>query len=85
MHGRATKVAVSLPEDTFKEVERLRHQLGMARSTAVVAALRLWLRQKEEQELEERYVKGYQRKPEKPNEVEPLFRAGLSSFTPERW
>lgn len=85
MHSRTAKVAVSLPEDTFKEVERLRHELGLARSAAVVEALRLWLRQKEQQELEERYVKGYQRKPEKPSEVESLFRAGLSSFMPERW
>ena len=85
MSAKTAKIAISLPRVTFEEVERLRHELGLARSAAVLEALRLWLRGKEEQELEERYVKGYRRKPESAREVEPLFRAGLSSFTPERW
>ncbi|MBI4971017.1 MAG: hypothetical protein HZC17_04160 [Candidatus Omnitrophica bacterium] len=35
------------------------------------------------QQLEERYQDGYKRMPEKVDNVEPLFRAGLESFTPE--
>ena len=85
MNPKTAKIAISLPRKTFNEVERLRHELGLARSTAVAEALRLWLHQKEEQEMEERYVKGYEKKPERTADVEPLFRAGLSSFTPERW
>ena len=85
METRTTKFAVSLPRETYQEIERLRHELGLARSAVVAEALRLWLRRKEEQELEEKYVKGYERKPEKLSEIEPLFRAGLSSFTRENW
>ena len=79
------KVAISLPKQIFNQVEEIRHRLGLARSKAVLEALRLWLRQKEEERLEEKYVRGYERKPEQLAEAEPLFRAGLSSFTTERW
>ena len=85
MEERATKIAISLPRDTFKEVERLRHELKLARSQAILQALKLWLRQKQERELEERYAEGYKQKPERPQEVEPLFQAGLSSFSAESW
>ncbi len=82
---KAAKVAVSLPQKTFEQVERLRQELGLARSVAVLEALTLWLHKKKEEKLEERYVKGYQRKPERPAEVEPFFRAGLPSFNREKW
>jgi len=85
MESRTTKFAISLPRETFNEVEHFRHELGLARSAAILEALRLWLRQKEEAELEERYVKGYRRKPEREGDIEPFFRAGLSSFTQENW
>lgn len=85
MEAKTTKIAISLPSETLAQVERLRHQLGLARSTAVLEALRLWLREQEEKKLEQRYVKGYQKKPEHAADVEPFFRASLSSFTPEEW
>ena len=82
---KAAKVAVSLPKETFEQVERLRQELGLARSVAVLEALVLWLHKKKEEKLEARYTKGYQRKPEQAAEVEPFFRAGLSSFNREKW
>lgn len=82
---KATKVAISLPKETFEQVERLRQELGLARSVAILEALVLWLHKKKEEELEERYIQGYQRKPERAAEARPLFRAGLSSFSPEKW
>lgn len=82
---KATKVAISLPKETFEQVERLRQELGLARSVAILEALVLWLQRKREEELEERYTRGYQRKPERAAEVEPFFRAGLSSFSREKW
>lgn len=85
MEARTTKVAISLPRETFKQVENLRHELKLARSAAILQALRLWLSQKQARELEERYAEGYKRKPERAQEVEPFFQAGLSSFTPESW
>ena len=85
MHSRITKIAISLPSETFKLVERARHKKHLARSSVVREALELWLRQKSEQELEEQYVNGYKQKPENVADVEKLFQTGLSSFTPEDW
>ncbi|OGX05879.1 MAG: hypothetical protein A3G87_04230 [Omnitrophica bacterium RIFCSPLOWO2_12_FULL_50_11] len=85
MGENTTKVAVSLPTETYKQVERLRRQMKLARSAAVLQALRLWLHQKQERDMEERYAAGYKQKPEHPREVEPFFQAGLSSFSPESW
>ena len=85
MEEKTTKIAISLPSETFKQVEHLRRELKLARSAAILQALHLWLRKRLEHELEERYAEGYKRKPERPQEVEPFFQAGLSSFTPEPW
>lgn len=40
---------------------------------------------KAEQLLEKKYVEGYRKKPEKDQELKPLFKAGLKSFTDETW
>lgn len=85
MEEKAAKVAVSLPQETFKEVEQMRQELGLARSAAFLQAIRLWLHQKRSEELEKRYIEGYRKKPEHPADIDPFFRAGLSSFTPEKW
>ena len=85
MEEKAAKVAVSLPQETFKEVEQMRQELGLARSAAFLQAIRLWLHRKRSEELEKRYIEGYRKKPEHPAEVTPFFRAGLSSFSQEKW
>ncbi|MBI4615468.1 MAG: hypothetical protein HY720_17755 [Planctomycetes bacterium] len=85
MAARTAKVAVSLPVEIHARVEAIRHEFGMGRSEVVVQALTLWLKQREEQELEERYVRGYLRLPEKATDLEGLFQAGLSSFVREKW
>jgi len=85
MIWKTTKIAVSLPKKTFEEMEQVRHQLGLARSTAVFEALNLWLRRIEEEELEDKYAKGYKNKPETAGAAKALFMAGLSSFEKEDW
>ena len=85
METKVTKVGISLPKETFIQIERLRHEIGLARSAAFLEAIQLWLHEKRERELEERYAKGYRQKPERAAEAEPFFRAGLASFSPERW
>lgn len=85
MESRTRKFAISFPEEAFQQMEHTRHELKMARSTAMLEALRVWLRQKQERELEERYVRGYAKKPEKLEDIEPFFRAGLASFSREDW
>ena len=85
MSIKTMKVAISLPKDILQEIENLRHKLGLARSQAILEAVSLWLKKKEEENLEKRYVEGYKRKPEIAKDIDPLFLAGLSSFTKDSW
>ena len=85
MSAKTVKITVSVRKDTLSQLERMRLQSGLTRSAAADDAFRLWAHEKQDRELEDRYVKGYERKPERASEVEPLFRTGLSSFTPEEW
>ena len=85
MNGKTTKIALSVQKETLSQLEQMRAQLGLTRSAAADEAFRLWVREKLERELEDRYVKGYEKKPERSSETEALFRAGLSSFTTEEW
>lgn len=85
MSAKTVKITVSVRKDTLSQLERMRLQSGLTRSAAADDAFLLWARERKNRELEERYVKGYEKKPEHASEVEPLFRAGLASFTPEEW
>lgn len=85
MAARTAKVAVSLPVEIHARVDAIRHELGLGRSEIVVQALTLWLKHRDEVELEERYVKGYMRRPEKAADLDGLLEAGLSSFAREKW
>jgi metal-responsive CopG/Arc/MetJ family transcriptional regulator len=79
------KIAISLPRQAFDEVEDLRHELGLARSQAILEAIHCWLKKRHEQVLEDAYAKGYKKKPEDAGTAGPLFLAGLSSFSKESW
>lgn len=85
MSAKTVKIAISLPKEIMSQIEVLRNKLGLARSQAVVEAIRLWLKKMEEEALDRKYVQGYRRKPEDPAELNPLIMAGLSSFSKEKW
>ena len=85
MSTRTVKVAISLPRETMIQIESIRHKLGLARSQAIVEAVRLWLKKMEEEALDRKYVQGYKRKPEEPAHLNPLIMAGLSSFSKDKW
>ena len=86
MSVKAVKIAISLPKTTLDEVEHLRHRLKLPRSTAIFEAVSSWLKKKREEQLIEKYIEGYKRKPESRDpEIEALYRAGLASFTKDEW
>jgi metal-responsive CopG/Arc/MetJ family transcriptional regulator len=58
------KIAVSLPADTFRSLEKARGQLGKTRSEVVAAAIDAWLQGLDASEARRRYVEGYLRLPE---------------------
>ena len=86
MSVKAVKIAISLPKDTVKEIEHLRHKLGLARSQAIFEAVSLWLKKKKEEQLIKQYIDGYRKKPEGQDpEIEAMHKASLASFSKDEW
>ena len=85
MSSNVAKIAVSLPKDTAKKLDEFSHRLGKGRSALMLEALKMWFGRNEEAALESRYTNSYRRNPEKPAEINPLYQAGLASFSQENW
>ena len=86
MIARGTaKVAISMPRETFRSVERARRNLKLGRSEAVVAALRNWLREQEEAEMVRQYVEGYRRHPESRQDSRVWSRLAGAAFHQDPW
>lgn len=64
-----TKIAVTVPTETYVVVERLRRRLGKSRSAVVALALEDWIRGVDLAEADRRYVEGYLRTPEAVDEI----------------
>jgi Arc/MetJ-type ribon-helix-helix transcriptional regulator len=79
------KVAVSLPKEQFRLVEKQRRLLKVSRSAAVREALRRWLESLEEQEAIRQYIDGYGRHPESPEEIKAIEQASLEALKHETW
>ena len=62
--ARVAKIAISIPADTLKGLERARARLRKTRSAAVTEAIDEWLRGGEVDREDERYVRGYLKHPE---------------------
>ena len=69
MASGAAKIAFSLPDDLFREIERARKKQGKTRSALVQEALRLWLRHQSDAILVREWEEGYRRMPETAAEV----------------
>ena len=74
------KVAVTIPTETLKALDRERDRIGASRSSLVACAIRQWLLTRASSSDEERYVRGYLRLPEQPNEE--VAAAAVSSWEP---
>lgn len=83
--SRVTKIAISLPQEVLNAVEQERKATGESRSEFFRRAVEALLHRRREQHLSERYVDGYQRMPESPEEVEAARRAAGSILDEEPW
>ena len=79
----AAKIALSLPDDLFREMERVRRKRGATRSALVQEALRLWLRQGAEAMLVREWEEGYRRLPESAAEIVAAAATAKLAFDPE--
>jgi len=81
----ATKVAVSIPADLYRAVERARRRHGKTRSAVMQDALRDWLRHEAELALVREYEAGYRRRPETRREVKAAQAAAVRLLGSEEW
>jgi transcriptional regulator of met regulon len=76
------KVAVSIPLETLKSLERARGRLRKTRSAAITEAIEAWLRGGDVAEEDRRYVEGYLRRPEAIGESAAVGRAVIATWEP---
>jgi len=76
---------VSIPLATLRSVEQARRRLRRSRSAVVAEALEEWLRARAASAADRRYVAGYLRHPETPEEVaasEAIAMEAMASWEP---
>lgn len=78
-----TKIAVTVPTETYEAVERVRQRLGKSRSATITLALQEWLRGLEVSDADRRYMEAYLRQPERVDEVRAT--AALATAHWEPW
>ena len=83
MARSAAKIALSLPVDLLRELERARKRRGKTRSALVQDALRLWLHRDNEASLVREWQEGYRRMPESRTEIAAAEVTGKLAFDPD--
>ncbi len=83
--GKSAKVAISLPEDILKAVEKERRAKGESRSEFFRRAVERLLLQEQEAKKSQEYIRGYSTMPETVHEVEAAHRAGSAVLAEEPW
>jgi Ribbon-helix-helix protein, copG family len=79
---KSAKVAVSMPADTLRAIERERRRLGLSRSAVFQEAALIWIQQNVIDADEKRYVEGYLRQPEGTDESAAVAGAATSTWEP---
>jgi metal-responsive CopG/Arc/MetJ family transcriptional regulator len=82
---KTSKIAISLPKEVLTAVEREREESGESRSQIFRRAVELLLRQREERERSEQYIRAYQEMPETKEEVTAARRAASTILAEEPW
>ena len=81
----AVKIAISLPNELYRAIERARKRCGKTRSALAQDALRHWLKHQQEAGWIREYVEGYRRMPESPSEIEAANAMAVRSLSTEEW
>ena len=78
-------IAISMPPDLFKALERASKKTGRSRSAVLQEALRLWLRQQQQAALVRQYEGGYRSHPESPEEIRATEAAAVRLLASQEW
>jgi metal-responsive CopG/Arc/MetJ family transcriptional regulator len=85
MSTRAVKVAITIPESEFREVEAIRKRLKTTRSGVILRALEHWLAAQREAQLDRAYQAAYRRKPETKREIKTQQVLAMPALMSEEW
>ena len=80
-----TKIAISLPTEDLKRIEKIRKELGAQRSTLIDMAIRFWLDNMDKQKMIKQYEEGYRQHPESVEEVKVMEKLSADAFNEEGW
>lgn len=79
------KIAISLPEKDFNQIEKIRLKLKKNRSEIIQEAIEYWLANNQQKSLIEKYVAGYKRLPEKSPKIKALEKTQVNTFSGDSW
>ena len=82
---RISKIAISLPEEVLKTIERERKESGESRSQFLRRAVETLLRYQRGRELSQQYLRAYQETPETKEEIAAARRAASAILAEEPW
>ena len=85
MKSKSARIAVSLPSDLLRAVERVRRTRRATRSGVVQEALKHWLDQQETKKLVEQYEAGYRLRPEETGDALGAERWSDEALASEDW
>ena len=83
---KVVKIAISVPEDEFNDMESFRKKEGISRSRFITETFKFWRDEKKRENLSRTYMEGYGRIPEKIiEEVEVWEKASLDAVSEGEW
>ncbi len=80
---KTKKVTISLPNEDFKAIEKIRKVMGFDRSAAIDRAIRFWIKHLKREGLIKRYEEGYTKEPEDIREIAALEKTQAEAFEEE--
>ena len=81
----SAKIAISLPMEDLKRIEKIRKELKAQRSTVIDMAIRFWLDNMDKQKIIKQYEEGYRQHPESVEEVKAMEQISADAFDEEGW
>ena len=82
---KSAKIAISLPAEDLRRIEKIRKESGIKRSVLIDAAIRFWLDDREKGKMIERYEEGYRRHPESVDDIKAMEQLSADAFAEEGW
>ena len=80
-----TKIAISLPTEDLRRIEKIRKESGTQRSALIDMAIRFWLDNRDKQKMIKQYEEGYRQHPESVEETKVMEQLSADAFNEEGW